>query len=1171
MPIITKLTPGADRLSLRSSGSQVVYGRDGDDSISISLQARDTQSDVLFGGAGNDMLGGGRANDLLFGGAGRDNIDGGDGDDVLDGDADDADEAIVATDGITQILAKVDPITDADGDDDVLDGGNGNDILFGRGGDDVLMGGFGNDTARGGAGEDYLSGGHGNDRLEGGDGNDLALGSFGNDVLAGGAGDDTLEGGMDDDTLLGDLGADLLVGGLGIDTADYSTSASAVSARLSSSTAGVGGDAEGDTIRSVENLFGSAFNDTLVGDAEDNLLRGGAGADVIDGLGGVDTADYSTSTAAVSVRIRPDQLLTQTGGHASGDQIGNVENVIGSAFNDLLVGDLVVSGLPNTSTANRLDGGDGNDVIDGGAGDDTLIGGAGGDTVFGNAGNDTADFSRSSAAVSATLNLSTITVPNALGVVLSTGGDAQGDQLVAVENLIGSRFADTLKGNDLANVIEGLSGADTIDGGLGVDTADYRRSASAVQVNLTGLTQSGGDAQGDRLTSIENVFGSNSADTLTGNAVDNLIRGGGGADRIDGGANSPAGDTADYTGSLSGVTVALSTTLETIGSGGHASGDRLRNIENLFGSDFADVLTGSDAANVLRGGAGADVLNGGLGADTADYATSTAAVTVNLASAAAAVGGHAEGDQLSNIENLTGSAFDDRLTGNALANALVGGSGNDTLTGGLGADTLSGGAGIDTADYSASSAAVTVRIRADGSVTGVGGDAAGDSFSSIENLIGSAFNDVLIGDVVIGSTPPGSTPPPTANVLDGGAGDDTIGGGGGDDILIGGTGADVLDGGTNGAGGDTADYSRSLLAVTVTLSTAGPTIGSGGDAQGDSLTGIENLFGSESADSLTGSDANNVLRGGEDADTIDGGLGLDTADYATSTAAVTVSLVTGAIGSGGHAQGDVLSNLENLTGSAFNDRLTGNTVANALLGGDGDDTLVGGLGADTLNGGAGRDTADYSASAGPVQVAIRSDGSVNGLLNDASGDVLSNIENLIGSAFNDVLTGDVVIGVTPPGSTPPPTANAIDGGAGNDTVRGGGGNDTLQGGLGDDRLFGEAGDDILDSGAGVLDLVDGGTGADQFRNGLGTDYIFGYETGEDVIVSSWSKEASPPPVVAVDRATLGLSGGIEYALLIDGTAQDTYIMLGADQAAAQLRADAIFNSGDVIVDPFLVA
>ena len=157
------------------------------------------------------------------------------------------------------------------------------------------------------------------------------------------------------------------------------------------------------------------------------------------------------------------------------------------------------------------------------------------------------------------------------------------------------------------------------------------------------------------------------------------------------------------------------------------------------------------------------MLDGGAGNDTASYANATAAVTVNLATIGAQNTVGAGIDTLAGMENLTGSNFNDTLTGDSNANVLAGGDGNDTLQGGdgndvliggAGNDSLNGGAGVDTADYSSSSAAVAVAVAQGFSITASGGHAQGDGVSgTIENLIGSAFSDTLIGDL----TGPGVT------------------------------------------------------------------------------------------------------------------------------------------------------------------------------------------------------------------------------------------------------------------------------------------------------------------------------------------------------------------------------------------------------------------------------
>ncbi|OYX62740.1 MAG: hypothetical protein B7Y89_07575, partial [Novosphingobium sp. 32-60-15] len=346
---------------------------------------------------------------------------------------------------------------------------------------------------------------------------------------------------------------------------------------------------------------------------------------------------------------------------------------------------------------------------------------------------------------------------------------------------------------------------------------------------------------------------------------------------------------------------------------------------------------------------------------------------------AAGMGGDAAGDVLSAIENLIGTAQSDTLVGDGIANALTGGDGDDTLVGGAGADTLTGGAGSDTVSYSTASAGLTASL---GNTALNTGDALGDVYATLENLTGSAHADTLYGD--------GS-----ANVIDGGDGNDT---------LAGGAGADTL---TGGIGTDTVDYSASGSAVTAYLNGAA---GTGGDAAGDVISGVENLIGSTQADALygngsanaiSGGDGDDTLVGGAGADTLTGGNGTDTADYSASASAVTAYL-DGPAGTGGDAAGDVLTSIENMIGSTQADMLYGNANDNVLSGGDGDDTLIGGAGADVLTGGIGTDTADYSASASAITLNLAATGS--GTSGDAAGDTMTGIENVIGSAGNDSFT-----------------------------------------------------------------------------------------------------------------------------------------------------------------------
>ncbi|WP_395677993.1 hypothetical protein [Inquilinus sp.] len=359
-------------------------------------------------------------------------------------------------------------------------------------------------------------------------------------------------------------------------------------------------------------------------------------------------------------------------------------------------------------------------------------------------------------------------------------------------------------------------------------------------------------------------------------------------------------------------------------------------IDGLAGDD---ILLGGFGNDVLTGSAGADQLNGGAGTDTANYSASAAGVTVDLG-LGTGIGGDAQGDTLTGIESVIGSALADRLYGDGNANTLTGGDGDDTLRGGAGGDALNGGNGSDFANYQGSATGVSVNLA-----TGInsGGDAQGDTLSNIENLYGSSHDDQLTGNDgrnIIG----GELGNDTINgnggddSLSGEGGDDTINGGDGNDRLVGGDGTDILHG---NADNDSIDA------------------GAGNDlVTGD--TGNDTLTGGAGDDQIMGGAGNDFIEGGAGADTITGNDGIDTASYAGSAAGVTVDLAVGT-GTGGDAQGDTLSGIEQVLGSGLNDTLIGDANANTLWGLAGDDVLTGGGGGDALKGGAGNDTFVYTA------------------------------------------------------------------------------------------------------------------------------------------------------------------------------------------------------------------
>ncbi len=253
--------------------------------------------------------------------------------------------------------------------------------------------------------------------------------------------------------------------------------------------------------------------------------------------------------------------------------------------------------------------------------------------------------------------------------------------------------------------------------------------------------------------------------------------------------------------------------------------------DRLTGGNNSDSLYGNGGNDLLIGLAGGDLLDGGDGSDTVSYETS-GAVTVNLSSSEAS-GNHAGNDGLISIENVIGSANADTLTGDQGDNVLEGAAGNDTLNGG------NHGVYGDTVSYAGALAGVTVNLSLTTLQNTVG--AGSDTISNFENIQGSALNDTLTGNSL-------------ANVLIGGAGADALNGGG---------------------GSDTASYFNAAVGVIANLMTGG----TAGDANGDSYTSIENLFGSIFADTLIGDNLANVLTGSAGHDTLTGGGGADVFKY----------------------------------------------------------------------------------------------------------------------------------------------------------------------------------------------------------------------------------------------------------------------------------------------------
>ena len=906
-PILSEVTPsaaGAPGLVLTGTnnaetlagggGNDYIQGLGGDDSL-----VGGAGDDDLLGGEGTDRLSGGTGNDILVGGAGADLFvyRTGYGRDLIqdfkptEGDLlwlpdYSADQVVVTMDyGERQVFLSL-----PDGGRITLEGyvstllSWSSPLRFGASEPtpaaplaplppppdtpplEAVFGGTTDDALSGNDTQNYLDGRAGADTLYGFGHDDVLIGDLGDDRLDGGAGNDDLDGGEGADTLIGGDGDDVLTGGLG-----------------------------------------------------DDLLKPGAGNDLILGLQGVDTVSFEDYSEAVEVRFfyGSHEAYSATLGEK---QLGAVENVIGSAFDDVIYGaraflpdpaggligttvqgglgadeihgtaanDLLVAGMLDAAfvdgASNALYGGEGNDRLIGGAGNDYLDGFSGMNIVTGGAGRDT--FTHRT---------------GGYGSII-TDFDILEDELL-VYNYLFVYYAEASGGDTIIHFdefdslrIQGVSFDQFEDITIRYDFEHDSIISTDEDDVLSGI-----DPYPDL------IHGGNGDDIIYGKKGNDTLEGGAGNDTLVGG-DLYGLDTASYDGAPTGVIVSLLLTgaQDTIGAGI----DTLIGMEYLLGSAFDDLLTGDLNQNNISGGMGSDRLEGLDGND-------------------ALFGG--VGDDI-----VRGGDGNDNLYGGEGSDRLQGDAGNDALTGGDGADvfvvTLAGGAdrindfkvGVDKIyigeignyqsiinyfedtliTFQGGVTLLLTGIRASSlkadSFTTFGPPPDGylriDGTAGANTLTGGTGNDLIYGldgdDTISGSG--------LADWLDGGRGNDRLLGGSGDDVLIGGFGIDRLDGGsgadrmTGGAGADSytvdsyfdtvledaGDRSRDTVNTSLERYTLGINVENliGTSSVGQKLTGnvsANRITGAAGADVISGLEGADSLKGGAGADILIGGAGND--------------------------------------------------------------------------------------------------------------------------------------------------------------------------------------------------------------------------------------------------------------------------------------------------------
>lgn len=727
-----------------------------------------------------------------------------------------------------------------------------------------------------------------------------------------------------------------------------------------------------------DNLLGTVDDDTINALDGDDNIDGGLGNDVIDGGAGSDTVSYLSASGPVSVFVGVGNGFAE--GAAGDDNLLNIENVVGSNFDDVISATSSPAG-----GANIFDGAGGNDSLRGGFGDDILFGGSGQDLLFGQQGNDQLlggdgnDFMRGGTGDDI-LNggsgfdrvsffpTGSDTITGGVTVSLMLQGAAQNtgqgmDTLSGVEALSGTPFNDSLTGDNNVNwlvasdfdgaggddqlyglggndLIEVAGGNHIIDGGADVDTLSFNGlgftvGAVSVSLALQGAAQATGIGS-MTISNVENLSGSTFDDILTGDGNANGLYGAAGNDSLVGGA----GNDLLY------------------GDGSVRAYDLTGPISPTF---FADVATLGEVSgnDLLEGGLGNDFLDGGAGVDTASYANASGSVTVSLGTVVGTAQGADGNDQLRNIENIIGSAFNDRLFGNNDDNRLEGGSGHDQLYGRGGADTLLGGDGDDFLRGSEGDdvmdggsgfdrvsnfvVAPTIGVVIDLNIQGVAQNTnyGMDILIGIEHASGTIVSDVLTGNggdnwLWNGGDGDETTVGSGNDVISAGAGNDLVEVGNGNHTLSGGTGIDTL----SFLGGQTE-----TTAAGVTFSLALQGAAQATEQGSMNASGFENVSGSIHDDVLTGDGFANVLLGDWGADVLNGGDGNDTL-YGDGRLHIDVH------GTGGSGPitlfGDAEAAFAGGIGVDGNDTLNGGKGDDFLYGGRGDDVLTGGQGADVF-------------------------------------------------------------------------------------------------------------------------------------------------------------------------------------------------------------------------------
>ncbi|HEX8625792.1 MAG TPA: M10 family metallopeptidase C-terminal domain-containing protein [Allosphingosinicella sp.] len=1038
-------------------------------------------------------------------------------------------------------------------------------------------------------------------RIVGNSGRNFVQAHGGDDHIDGGAGADHMDGGAGNDSYVVDNVSDLIIESPdgGTDRV-FSSISYQLQFELEHLTLQGTGAIDGTGNHRDNEMTGNGAGNVLTAGAGNDLIDGGAGADSMSGGFGNDifiVDDEGDGVVEGAGQGTADEVRTTLASYTLGAEVEKLTGLLGTG--QTLTGNMLANTVAGGSGSDRIEGGLGSDLLTGGGGSDHFVYRAVADST--SAGPDTiADFQSGTDKIDLTAlgqvsvgwtdqtdssgnRFSLVTVAASGGTLtlrvypgVSTSDFLVDSAATGPGPIAGTEGDDDLEGTDDADEMFGLGGDDRLDGRAGADTMAGGAGDDGFVVDdpFDLVIENAGEGT-DTVTSlieayalpdnVENLTGNTGPgglQWLTGNALSNVITGGGGYDRIETGvggndvAHGGAGEDVLYIDWRTATAPLITEGLTVNGSDGGWDGTysagpgfsvaftSFEQVEIRSGSGD-DTITTPGGGSTVGAGAGADRVTLGSTLDSADGGEGVDGIAVDHGATNIGIGWHIPTNQyfgpnpatISGFEYFidlkTGSGVDRIETGTLALDDLVhSGAGDDEITVYNGHDGVDGGEGggdrlvVDWRAFGASSVTITGYATPGAAGTVSDGTARSVDFDGIEQLW------VLTGN--------------GDDQLAGGAGADVLNSGGGNDRLDGGLGADQM-AGLDGNdvyivdhAGDRANEASASGGDDLVLSSVSFTLGT--NLERLTLTGTSGLtaVGNGLANVLTGNSGNNFLNGGAGADQMAGGLGNDV--YFVDEAG---DLVTELAGQGTDTVQAGFSytlapELENLTltgaaaasgtGNAKDNVLIGNSAANTLTGHGGNDRLDGGAGVDNLSGGQGNDVYVVS-EAGDV-------------VSELSGQGTDTVQSFVTRTLDANVEILTLVGALAIDGTGNALANVLNGNSAANTLDGGAGGDSMFGGLGDDTyIVSEAGDRVTETsasggndhvlasvsftmganierltltGAGhttgvgnasanvILgnagnNVLSGGAGADQMTGGLGNDIYYVDNIGDQAI------------------------------------------------------------------------